>query len=402
MGDDINSMKCGIVVIGYNRSLTIERLLVRLNQVEYLNDEVLLIISIDKSDTEEVYRVVDSFKWKHGKCIRKYHEENLGLRNHILKCGTYMKEYDLDAIAVFEDDIYPSRAFYNYMKQAVNYYQDSEQIAGISLYTHLWNVNASLPFQPDYNGYDIFFMQYAQSWGQIWLRKQWQDFMDWYETHQGKLSEVSGIPASVCNWPESSWLKYHIAYCVDKQKYFVYPYEALATCFNEAGTHTKQRSDIFQVPLMENSNKIYTFQPLESIRVSYDVFFEREQVDEWMGIPKKDLCIDLYGQKNDLGTSRYLLTMKTYPYEILDTYGLEMRPHEINVLERIPGNDIILYDLRKKAGSRLHKDESDQLAYYFRIVKSKVWYIRYGFVNGIKKLKLIVWRRISVRWRNRI
>ena len=386
MGEN-ESMKCGIVVIGYNRAFAMDRLLERLNRADYQDDEVLLIISIDKSNTEEVYHVAEKFHWNHGKCIRKYHEKNLGLRNHILKCGAYMEEFDLDAMAVFEDDIYPSLSFYNYMKQAVSYYQNSDEVAGISLYTHLWNVEAQLPFQPAYGGYDTFFTQYAQSWGQIWLRKQWQDFMNWYEKHQGDISEIQGIPKSVCSWPESSWLKYHIAYCVDKQKYFVYPYQALATCFNEAGTHTKQKSDIFQVPLMENCNKKYAFQPLDSIQVSYDAFFEREQIHEWMSISPKDLCVDLYGQKKEYGLAKYLLTMKKYPYKVLETYGLAMRPHETNVLEKIPGNDIILYDLEKKVKNLPDRDEVDEMAFYYRMVRSKVWYIKYGLCNGINKLK---------------
>lgn len=378
-------MRCGIVVIGYNRGKTIERLLNRLNEAEYFDEEVLLIISVDKSDTDEVYTVANAFHWKHGKCVCKFHEKNLGLRNHIIKCGGYMEEYDLDAIAVFEDDIYPSPAFYNYMKQAVTCYQNCEQIAGISLYTHLWNTDAQLPFQPDYNGCDTFFTRYAQSWGQVWLRKQWHDFMIWYEENQGEISEEMGIPGNICNWPESSWLKYHIAYCVHQQKYYVYPYEALATCFNEVGTHTKQQNDIFQVPLMSNPHKKYTFQMTEAVKVSYDVFWEREQISEWLDIPDENLCVDLYGRKN-YGNARYLLTTRKHSYKVVKSYGLQMRPHEINILENVPGTDIILYDLEKKCEQELTKNDIDTMAYYFRIIRAKTWYIKHGLYGGIKKL----------------
>lgn len=386
-------MKCGIVVIGYNRSFTIERLLSRLDQAEYHNDDVLLIISIDKSDTHDVYRVANAFQWSHGDCVLKFHQKSLGLRNHILLCGSYMDEYDLDALAVFEDDIYPSLGFYNYMCQAVDYYQNSDQIAGISLYTHLWNTSAQLPFQPSYSEYDCYFLQYAQSWGQIWLRRQWHDFMDWYKVHQGKLSELSGIPENVCSWAETSWLKYHIAYCVDQEKYFVYPYEALSTCFNEVGTHTRERCNIFQVPFMEDVNKKYSFQPPEKIRVSYDVYFEREQISGWLGIPRKELCVDLYGQKRNHNKSRYLLSTKRFPFKILGSYGLEMRPHEINVLEKIPGHDIMLYDTKNAEKKTLRVFETDPMAYYFRIIRSKVWFIRYGLENGARKLVSIIQRR---------
>lgn len=384
-------MKCGIVAIGYNRSFTLERLLTRLNQVDYHNDDVLLIISIDKSDADDVYRAADAFQWKHGQCIRKYHKMNMGLRNHILQCGSYIDEYDLDALAVFEDDIYPSIGFYNYMRQAVQYYQDSKQIAGISLYTFLWNAAAQLPFQPAYSEYDTFFIQYAQSWGQIWLRNQWREFMGWYEIYQGKLSELSGIPDNVCDWPETSWLKYHIAYCVNQHKYFVYPYVALSTCFNEAGTHTKQHCNIFQVPLVEDANKKYSFQPAEMVKVSYDVYFEREQVAEWLGMRSNELQIDLYGQKKKNDERRYWLTTQKYPYKVEKAFRFEMRPHEMNVLEKIPGDDIVLYDTQEPSKDSLRVPEIDQkMVYYFRIIRSKVWFIKYGLVNGIKKLMAVI------------
>lgn len=381
-------MKLGIVVIGYNRSSTIRRLLDKLNEADYFNDEVLLIISIDKSDAEDVYIAVTQFNWKHGSCVRKFQQQRLGLRGHVLKCGEYMEEYDLDAIAVFEDDIYPSPAFYNYMKQAVERYHDNDQIAGISLYTHLWNADAELPFQPDYNGLDVYFVRYAPSWGQIWMRNQWNDFIDWYKNQQGKLSPETGIPSNVCGWPETSWLKYHITYCIMQKKYFAYPYEALATCFDEAGTHTQKQSNIFQVPIMQNANKKYCFPEEKNIKVSYDAYFEREQIYEWVKVPKEELCVDLYGRKAATNNKRYLLTTKRYPYKIVKSYGMQMRPHEVNILENIPGTDIILYDLQER--DKLVKTEIDAMVYYFRIIRSKFWFMKYGFFSGIKKLMRIL------------
>ena len=381
-------MKYGIVVIGYNRCSTIRRLLDKLNEAEYFGDEVLLIISIDKSDVKEVYTLANEFEWKHGDCVKRFHEEKMGLRNHVLKCGGYMEEYDLDAIAVFEDDIYPSPAFYNYMKQAVEQYQNSNLVAGISLYTHLWNADAELPFQPDYNGKDAYFLRYAPSWGQIWMRKQWNAFISWYETYQGTLTPEMGIPENACKWPESSWLKYHITYCIANKKYFVYPYEALATCFNEVGTHTEKPCNIFQVPIVQKGREKYSFPEEDNIQLSYDAFYEREQVSKWLKIPSEDICIDLYGRKAATNNKRYLLTTKRYPYKIVKSYGMQMRPHEVNILENIPGTDIILYDLQER--DKLVKTEIDAMVYYFRIIRSKFWFMKYGFFSGIKKLMRIL------------
>ncbi len=381
-------MRYGIVVIGYNRAGTMKRLLDRLNCADYKGDKPVLIISIDKSDCAEVYQTAKSFDWKHGKCICRFQEQMLGLRKHILKCGEYLEEYDLDAIAVFEDDIYPSLAFYNYMKQAVEYYKDNEQIAGISLYTHLWNVEAQLPFQPDYNGYDTFFMQYAQSWGQVWLREQWKQFINWYTINEGKINDIQELPDSIRRWPETSWLKYHIAYCVLENKYFVYPYESLSTCFNEVGTHTTERMDIFQVPLMQNCDKIYEFSPLEKATVSYDVYFEREQIGEWVGIPFNELTVDLWGKKSrtTICSKQYLLTSRRYPWQVVDSFGLVMRPHEINVKEAIRGNDFILYNTQIAETQKIENSKVDIIKYYFRLFRGILWYIKHLWWLTIRKI----------------
>lgn len=373
-------MAYGIVAIGFNRALELKRLLENLNGADYKGDSIILIISIDGGKhCKDVYSVAEEFQWKHGQCICRFHKKKLGLKEHVLKCGTYLEEYNLDALAVFEDDIYPSPAFYNYMKQAIEYYESNEQIAGISLYTHLWNVEAQLPFQPDFSGYDTFFIQYAQSWGQIWTRKQWKEFMNWYAVYQGKINDVQGVPESVRNWPESSWLKYHIAYCVSADKYFVYPYESLSTCFSEAGTHTKEKTDIFQVPLMCNSRKIYQFQPVKQKSVSYDVYFEREQIGKWLGMDTEELIIDLWGKrKNIKGSSRqFILTSKRYPWYVVASYGLSMRPHEVNIREKVPGNDLILYDMKNKNKGKIKSNRIDIVRYYFRLYRGIIWYAKH-------------------------
>lgn len=388
-------MEYGIVVIGYDKADTVMRLINRLNRVDYADKEVSLIISIDKCEEKDIYPELQEYKWKHGNLIFKRQGERLGLKKHVLRCGSYMKEYGFDAIAVFEDDMYPSLGFFNYMVQAVDFYKDEDKIAGISLYSYKRNDVTELPFEAEYNGYDAYFMQYASSRGQIWIKRQWEDFIGWYTEKQGKLSEVHGLPDNILSWPESSWLKYHMAYCIEKKCYFVYPYESHSTCFGEIGSHLKQKTNIYQVPLMNNSCKEYSFQKLPEKTVSYDAYFEREQIHKWLNLESDELCVDLYGRKKDI-TTKFMLTMKTYPYHIVKSFGLEMYPHEINVFEEIPGNDIILYDMSKNISKRVGVEKTDPMVYYFRLIKAKAWYIRHGLNSGIKK----VWN-IILRWREK-
>lgn len=330
-----------IVVIGYNRNRSMERLLTSLKEANYYGDAVDLIISIDKSDNDKVKCVAEEFVWDFGRKILKVYQEKQGLRKHILACGLYLNTYE--AIAVLEDDIIVSPFFYRYMKNTIAFYEKDENIAGISLYGHSWNVIANMPFQPIYGKYDTYFMQFAQSWGQIWLRKPWEDFYNWYCSNETIFSEKceKPFPESVANWPETSWLKYHIKYCVENNKFFVYPYISLTTNFTESGTHNKKLTR-FQVPMLYSDKVNYILADFEA-GTKYDAFFENINLAEELEEKYKDICVDIYGYK-PITQNRYLLTTKILNYEILDSFALELRPHEMNVSRRIQGMDIYLYD----------------------------------------------------------
>ena len=105
----------------------------------------------------------------------------------------------------------------------------------------------------------IIFFQYAQSRGQIWFRRQWNDFRRWYDKNNGLLTESVDMPYDVTSWKETSWLKYHIKYCVENDKYFVYPYLSYSTCFGEVGEHVKSDTNMWQVALSNGKNNSFHF-----------------------------------------------------------------------------------------------------------------------------------------------
>ncbi len=327
-----------IVVIGYNRPKSIQRLLNSLLNADYNGDYIDLIISIDKSFDNRVSVVSDKFSWPYGEKRVINHETNLGLRKHVIKCGEYLSEYE--NIIVLEDDIYVSRTFYNFAKQATEFYKEDDDIAGISLYQHKWNVGCSRLFEARKNAYDVYLMQYASSWGQIWNKKKWNEFMEWYKEIDDNFN-VSLIPGNVCKWPSSSWLKYHIRYCIEKNKFFVYPYNSLSTNFGDTGTHVNLGNSNYQVSLEENENKIYKFSNKSNL-IKYDAFFENIEISNKM-IDNFDIEIDLYGMKSSV-SKRYLLSTKPLNYKIISSYGYNMRPHEMNVINEIEGDIIKLYD----------------------------------------------------------
>ena len=57
--------KIAIVVIGYNRTESLKRILNRLNECRYPDHSVDLYISLDKSDVPQVVKCADDFEWKY-------------------------------------------------------------------------------------------------------------------------------------------------------------------------------------------------------------------------------------------------------------------------------------------------------------------------------------------------
>lgn len=357
--------KYAIVVIGYNRKKGLERVLQSVGAADYCGDQVDLIISLDHCEDEEIEYAAREFAWKYGNKTVKTHSERLGLKRHILECGSYLKQYE--AIAVLEDDVIVAGGFYHYMRQAIEYYASDNRIAGISLYNHPRNILCGLAFTPEYCGKDTYFFQLAQSWGQIWMRRQWAEFEIWMEENGNKeITDVS-VPAFVRGWPSSSWLKYHIQYCIEKNKYFVYPYHSFSTCYSDAGEHTSEQTAFLQVPMnMDMERQKIRFAPYGKGAVRYDAFFERLDLGSKIGIPDNELCVDLYGMKENHEGKRFLLSTKQYQYKVIKSYGMNLRPHEVNVVYQEEGECIFLYDTAHRENRmRTAPKEIERIGYYY-------------------------------------
>jgi len=362
--------KYGIVVIAYKYPHRLERLLKQLNNAIYQKERVSLIISIDYSENSVVNELARKFVWKHGKKIVREYKERQGLRKHILSCGRYMEEYNLDAIAVFEDDTYPAEDYYLYMKAATEMYYEDDNIAGISFYTHSKNINADSVFYPLVRDKDAFFLKYPQSWGQVWLRKQWNEFQEWYDKNNGEILYSENIPENIYLWGDNSWLKYHIKYCIENNKYFVYPYVAHSTCFNECGEHTIDENNIYQVSLSQQTSKEYRFPKFSEEELKYDAFFENEELYKACKVKKEELLVDLYGMRHGKVGKRYLLSSKRLNYPIKKSWGNKLKPHELNIIYDIEGEDFFLYDM---AGNEMRvisskEKKKDKFQIYFNVM----------------------------------
>lgn len=356
--------KIAIIIIAYNRDESLKRLLGSITDAEYYNQEIDLIISIDKNNNELVYQAADDFKWQYGeKKVIKY-ECNLGLREHVLKCGDFALEYS--NIVVLEDDLYISKGFFNFTKQAVNYFNEDNEVAGISLYSPNYNEICRRPFTPVKDNNDVYFIQYPSSWGQIWSSNQWRQFREWYNTSNYiDLSNDTSLPVNVSSWPKSSWKKIFTKYMVEKNKYFVYPYQSLSTNFGDEGTHFRSETSTFQAPI---SNFIrdytYNFCDLRDSLVVYDVFMEN--VNLYNSLAKQfneQVTVDLYGTKNEASYGRLVLTSKKLNYKIIKQYGLNLRPHEMNIFSDIEGTFFSIYDTSSAIINKSYDNDYSKITY---------------------------------------
>ena len=332
-------IKPAIIIIAYNRPISLNRLLNSLDVANYDENDVPLIISIDyqaSKENKKVLKIAENYNWKHG--IKKIikHSKNLGLRAHVITCGDLVNIYD--NIIVLEDDLFVSPYFYKYANDALKFYNKTESIGGISLYNHKRNFLNTIPFEliPDSN--DVFFLQIASSWGQAWSKKQWLGFKNWYNNQPDDATCV--LPLEVKNWPESSWLKYYICYLIWTNKYFVYPNKSLTTNFGDNGTHNLDNNAEYQVPVFFGNK--YTFIDIKKSINVYDVYFELLPSRLKLLFPKfnnYDFSVDLYGKKNlNKIKSKFILTSKYYLKKPLLSFGLELKPSILNILFEIQGD----------------------------------------------------------------
>lgn len=374
-------MKIAIVAVGYNRPDSMCQLLQSVVDADYDGDNVDLIISIDHGEKQDqIVDVANSVIWEKGKKIIRAFPEKLGLRKHILSCGDLTLEYD--AVVVLEDDLIVSRSYYNYVKNAIRFYDDEDAVAGISLYSYYANEFSFMPFSPAYNGFDTYLLQVAQSWGQCWTRKMWKKFRSWEFSDVSELPDGTYMPHRIFKWGNNSWKKNYMAYIALKNLYFVYPYHAYSTNRSEIGEHRNYSSNAFQVALCEKCNN-WKFAPIEEA-VRYDVFFERVGIDFSSLYGNKKVCLDLNGLRMEYNEADILISTSRKPYELVKEIGLEYRPIEQNCILNHEGKGIFVYDLKKK--SKLPKFKSaDNLRFAYDYLCATYRRSLYFGLYGIKK-----------------
>lgn len=386
--------KIALVAIAYNRVNSLKRLLNSLQKAYYDEESnVPLVISIDKSDTDDVLRFADEFQWNHGDKKVVSHAENLGLKAHVLSQGKLLEEFD--AIVVLEDDVVVARDFWYYVRQCVRQYQDNDKVAGISLYSFSVEYHNRHPFIPLRDGNDVYFMNCAMSWGQVWMKNAWMEFEKWLRSHQS-FNFSPALPQSICSWGDKSWLKYHTRYCIEENKYFVFPYVSYSTNFCDCGVHVSSENTIYQVPMQQGRKRPLCLPDSVEDGVRYDGFFENKSLCDFLNLKSEEICLDLYANNPNQERKRYWLTPRNLPYRVVKSFSMEMRPLEVNILESVTdGNGLFLYDTTVGDSSMKVVGRPVLLAQHF--IQNMFLLVReYGYVNVIRDFFKVVKDKFNI------
>lgn len=337
LNDIRNKHKIAIVVVGYNRVNSIARLLNSLLIAKYPEISIPLYISIDASGDTTLYDYVKSFQWPYGDKYLNIQTERLGLRKHIIQCGDLTRFFK--AVILLEDDIFVGESFYDYVQNVVDYYWEETRLAGFSLINSEMGF-PGLPMMTMQDGCDVFLKQFPASWGECWTSLQWDSFKEWYKDFNENDIVNYDIPERVKAW-KKAWSKFFIAYMVETGRYFLYPQVSRTTCFGDAGEHSTNSSNFGQVNLLCGKPHYYFKQFDEMLK--YDVYGVNESIYKWIGLKRDELCVDFHCCNNNR-RCRYLLTPAVLPLKVVKSYGLMMRPIELNVKYNLSGNELFLYD----------------------------------------------------------
>ncbi|CAH1800889.1 unnamed protein product [Owenia fusiformis] len=225
-----------IIVITYNRPVSLLRCLKSLNDVDYIGHRVKLDIFIDRSSKSKAvsqitYSIAKAFSFLHGKKTVNVHKKHVGLYGQWLE--TWRPTEDNKEIAVIlEDDITVSPFFYEWLRAAHAQYDARTDVSGYALA----NVNqlAAAPggIVVPLN-YTAYIYPILGSWGFSPHRDRWREFLAWYDSASIDASfnpYVKGIRHTEwyesfqkTNYQKSMWSMWHIYFSHIHKLYCVFP-----------------------------------------------------------------------------------------------------------------------------------------------------------------------------------
>lgn len=332
-----------IVINAYNRPESLRRLLGSL-ALAYIPPGVELVFSLEYNCHADVALQAESFSWPYGDKTIIHQKSKLGLVGHFFYCGGLTERYG--TIVYLEDDLFVGKGFYQYAQAVVTQYGEEESLAGFSLNALWFNGYLHLPFKPVDDGNPVFFLQVPWYQGQVYTRSQWAHFSNWYNGYKG-IDDGLQLHHSFKNYQlKDDWFPVKTQYLVATGKYYCFPRSAQCVNFGDAGTHFASSTNFFQTELALDTGH-NRFRPLADCLALYDSFFELQPTSIRRIAPH---LADLAFETDLHGTKDWSLIKAPYaiiPFEhrkYLQSFGCEMRPHELNLIYNIPGTHFHLVD----------------------------------------------------------
>ncbi len=326
----MNSPRIVVVVVTYDRPHALRDLLETLSLLRCppALHPVDLVISRDGGGGESTFPLLRDDAWPHGKLTRISHPEHLGLREHVLRAGDLVDDYD--ALVMLEDDLLVSPALLEYLARALAAAADWEEVRQFALYSPNVAESYGLPFTPVLSGDDLWYARVPCSWGQCWTRRQWRDFRVWLRTHP-TCPRLESLRHPAAAWGGQSWKKHFFEFLLQQDGWVLYPRESFSTNRGLPGVHFKREKLYFQVPVTLSPGTGPLPHPSRSGAL-YDAWFEPLATTLGLTSPDpSDIDVDLYGMKPlEACTRPWLLTRRPCRH-VLRGYREAFRPLELNV-----------------------------------------------------------------------
>lgn len=337
-------MNPAVVVIAYNRPHALARLLASLQDAMYsAGSQVPLVISIDRGEhgiAADVASIANAFAWRFGPKQVIEQPARLGLVEHFRACGRLSQRYD--AVILLEDDLTVAPPFYRFASQTMACYGADERIAGVCLYGLWFNGYTREPFEPLADGSDVFFLRLPYTQGLAFTADQWRRFDAWWSA--GHAVPSPALHPAFQRFSADEWFPALASYTNAEQRYFCFPRVSLTLAWGDPGSHFDATTDWLQAPVQLRGGD-YRLLPLDDALAVYDAFFEllpdrlRSLAPH---LPDVEFDVDLNATKQPQNLEHEFALTSRPAKQALRSYGLRLRPPELNVVHGVTGNELSL------------------------------------------------------------
>ncbi len=239
-----------ITVLTMNRATSLRRLLVSLENTDYLGDAVRLVVKVDHSkDNARAIDVAKSTPFTHGPKTIEVSDVNLGLRRAWFQA--WSPETPDSYGIILEDDVEVSPLWYKWATLAWAAYGTRPDIGGLSLQRQTYKMLR--PSSPSWNAFPEdrpFLYKLLGTIGFLPNPKVWPAFIQWTKsidldrfdpTTYGQLPLLETSKWFHSLEPRSWWSVWYIYYCEKNNLYTLYSHppgkRALASHWRERGEH---------------------------------------------------------------------------------------------------------------------------------------------------------------------